>query len=154
MFIFAGHPLGVRHFFYKVGKKMISTKGRYALRIMIDLASQDPDKFIPLKDIAERQNISKKYLEIIIKDLVEGDLLISLSGKGGGYKLKRKPEEYPVGEIIELTEGSLAPVACLAEKAEECPRASGCITLPLWKEYGELVHNFFYNKKLSDLVEK
>jgi Rrf2 family protein len=154
MFIFAGHLLGVRHFFYKVGKKMISTKGRYALRIMIDLASQDPDKFIPLKDIAERQNISKKYLEIIIKDLVEGDLLISLSGKGGGYKLKRKPEEYPVGEIIELTEGSLAPVACLAEKAEECPRASGCITLPLWKEYGELVHNFFYNKKLSDLVEK
>lgn len=154
MFIFAGHPVGVRHFFYKVGKKMISTKGRYALRIMIDLASQDPDKFIPLKDIAERQNISKKYLEIIIKDLVEGDLLISLSGKGGGYKLKRKPEEYPVGEIIELTEGSLAPVACLAEKAEECPRASGCITLPLWKEYGELVHNFFYNKKLSDLVEK
>ena len=133
---------------------MISTKGRYALRIMIDLASQDPDKFIPLKDIAERQNISKKYLEIIIKDLVEGDLLISLSGKGGGYKLKRKPEEYPVGEIIELTEGSLAPVACLAEKAEECPRASGCITLPLWTEYGELVHNFFYEKKLSDLVEK
>lgn len=131
---------------------MISTKGRYALRIMIDLASQDSDAFIPLKDIAERQGISKKYLEIIIKDLVEGDLLTSLSGKGGGYKLKRKPEEYSVGEIIELTEGSLAPVACLAAKAEDCPRASGCITLPLWKEYSELVHNFFYNKKLSDLL--
>ena len=85
---------------------MISTKGRYALRIMIDLASQNSDAFIPLKDIAERQNISKKYLEIIIKDLVEGGLLDSLSGKGGGYKLKRKPEEYSVGEIIELTEGS------------------------------------------------
>ena len=133
---------------------MISTKGRYALRIMIDLASQDNESFIPLKDIAERQNISKKYLEIIIKDLVEGGLLISLSGKGGGYKLKRKPEEYTVGEIIELTEGSLAPVACLSEKAEECPRASACITLPLWKEYGELVHNFFYGKKLTDLIEK
>ncbi len=131
---------------------MISTKGRYALRIMIDLASQDSDAFIPLKDIAERQGISKKYLEIIIKDLVEGDLLTSLSGKGGGYKLKRKPEEYSVGEIIELTEGSLAPVACLAAKAEDCPRASGCITLPLWKEYGDQVHNFFYNKKLSDLL--
>lgn len=131
---------------------MISTKGRYALRIMIDLASQDSDAFIPLKDIAERQGISKKYLEIIIKDLVEGNLLTSLSGKGGGYKLKRKPEEYSVGEIIELTEGSLAPVACLAAKAEDCPRASGCITLPLWKEYSELVHNFFYNKKLSDLL--
>ncbi len=130
----------------------VSTKGRYALRIMIDLASQDSDAFIPLKDIAERQGISKKYLEIIIKDLVEGDLLTSLSGKGGGYKLKRKPEEYSVGEIIELTEGSLAPVACLAAKAEDCPRASGCITLPLWKEYGDLVHNFFYNKKLSDLL--
>lgn len=133
---------------------MISTKGRYALRIMIDLASQNSDTFIPLKDIAERQNISKKYLEIIIKDLVEGGLLDSLSGKGGGYKLKRKPEEYSVGEIIELTEGSLAPVACLTEKAEECPRASGCITLPLWKEYGDLVHNFFYGKKLTDLLEK
>ena len=126
---------------------MISTKGRYALRIMIDLASQDPDKFIPLKDIAERQNISKKYLEIIIKDLVEGGLLISLSGKGGGYKLKRKPEEYPVGEIIELTEGSLAPVACLAEKAEECPRASGCITLPLWKELGSRISDYLYPKR-------
>ncbi len=133
---------------------MISTKGRYALRIMIDLASQESDAFIPLKDIAERQQISKKYLEIIIKDLVEGGLLISLSGKGGGYKLKRKPEEYSVGEIIELTEGSLAPVACLSEKAEDCPRASACVTLPLWKEYAELVHNFFYSKKLSDLVEK
>ena len=131
---------------------MISTKGRYALRIMIDLASQNSDTFIPLKDIAERQNISKKYLEIIIKDLVEGGLLESLSGKGGGYKLKRKPEDYSVGEIIELTEVSLAPVACLTEKAEECPRASGCITLPLWKEYADLVHNFFYGKKLTDLL--
>ena len=132
---------------------MISTKGRYALRVMIDLAEQDSEKFIPLEEIATRQGISKKYLEIVLKSLVQQNFLKGLRGKGGGYKLTRKPEEYTVGEIIELTEGSLAPVACLAEKAEECPRASGCITLPLWKEYGELVHNFFYGKKLTDLVE-
>ena len=130
---------------------MISTKGRYALRVMIDLAEHDGDGYIPLKEIAERQEISKKYLEIIVKDLVQGKLIKGSSGRGGGYKLCRKPEEYPVGEIIELMEGSLASVACLAGNAEACPRASTCRTLPLWSEYDKVVHDFFYQKKLSDL---
>ncbi len=130
---------------------MISTKGRYALRVMIDLAEHDNGSYIPLKEIAERQEISKKYLEIIVKDLVQGKLIKGSSGRGGGYKLCRKPEEYPVGEIIELMEGSLASVACLAGNADACPRASTCRTLPLWSEYDKVVHDFFYQKKLSDL---
>ena len=90
---------------------MISTRGRYAIRVMIDLAENDSGSYIPLKDIAARQEISKKYLEIIVKDLVKGGLVVGVSGKGGGYKLCRKPEEYAVGEIIELMEGPLATVA-------------------------------------------
>lgn len=133
---------------------MISTKGRYALRVMIDLAEHPEGKHIPLKDIAERQQISKKYLEIIVKDLVTGKMLTGVSGKGGGYRLSRRPEEYSVGEIIELMEGSLASVACLENDAMPCPRADLCETLPLWKEYDELVHDFLYGKKLSDLVKK
>ena len=131
---------------------MISTKGRYAIRIMIDLAEQEKGKFIPLKDVAERQGISKKYLEIIVKDLVDGKLVKGASGKGGGYVLLRKPEEYSVGEIVELMEGTLAPVACLQKDAEACPRYAGCVTLPLWQELDQLVHDYLYNKKLSDLV--
>ncbi|MBQ7497781.1 MAG: Rrf2 family transcriptional regulator [Selenomonas sp.] len=131
---------------------MISTRGRYALRVMLDLAENDEGKFIPLKDIAARQEISKKYLEIIVKDLVTGGFLVGASGKGGGYKLCRKPEEYSVGEIIELMEGSLSPVACLSRKDFDCARQGGCKTLPLWTEYNQLVHDFFYNKKLTDLL--
>ena len=133
---------------------MISTKGRYALRVMIDLAEHTEEKYTPLKDVAERQKISKKYLEIIVKDLVAGKMVIGVSGKGGGYRLARKPEEYPVGEILELMEGSLATVACLENGALPCPRADQCETLPLWKEYDQLVHDFLYGKKLSDLIEK
>ena len=131
---------------------MISTRGRYALRVMIDLAEHPGDKYVPLKDIADRQMISKKYLEIIVKDLVKGKMVIGVSGKGGGYRLARKPEEYPIGEIIELMEGSLATVACLENGALPCPRAGSCETLPFWKEYNDLVHNFLYSRKLSDLV--
>lgn len=133
---------------------MISTRGRYALRVMIDLAKQPQDHYIPLKDIAERQGISKKYLEIIVKDMVGGGLLVGASGKGGGYKLCRSPEEYPVGEIIELMEGSLSSVACLADGAAPCPRAADCETLPLWAEYDRLTHDYFYGKRLSDLLKK
>ena len=93
---------------------MISTKGRYAIRVLLDLAEQKSDKYIPLKDIAERQGISKKYLEIIAKEMVAGGLLEGASGKGGGYKLRRKPEEYTIYEVLELMEGSLSPVVCLA----------------------------------------
>ncbi len=131
---------------------MISTKGRYALRVMVDLAERYGNDAIPLKEIAERQEISKKYLEIIVKDLVRGKLIKGSSGKGGGYVLCRKPEEYSVGEIIELTEGTLAPVYCLSSGAEVCPRAGVCKTLPLWNEFDRMVHDFFYNKKLSDLL--
>lgn len=133
---------------------MISTKGRYAIRVMIDLAKNDNGGYIPLKDVAARQEISKKYLEIIVKDMVSGGLLVGSSGKGGGYRLLRKPEEYTIGEIIELMEGSLSTVACLADGAAPCPRAAGCETLPLWAEYDKLTRDFFYGKRLSDLLKK
>ena len=131
---------------------MISTKGRYTIRVMIDLAEHDQGKYIPLKEIAARQEISKKYLEIIVKDMVAGGLLTGASGKGGGYRLNRKPEEYSVGEILELMEGTLSPVACLAEEVNDCPRKGACQTLPLWTEFDKLVHDFFFEKKLSDLI--
>ncbi len=131
---------------------MISTRGRYAIRVMLDLAENDNGSYIPLKDVAERQAISKKYLEIIVRDMVAGGLITGASGKGGGYKLIRKPEEYSIGEIVELMEGTLAPVACLAEKDYDCPRQEKCKTLPMWTEFYDMVHNFFYGKKLSDLL--
>ncbi|MDO5455754.1 MAG: Rrf2 family transcriptional regulator [Eubacteriales bacterium] len=133
---------------------MISTRGRYAIRVMIDLAENNTGSYIPLKDIAARQEISKKYLEIIVKDMVAGGLIVGASGKGGGYKLLRRPEEYTIGEIIELMEGSLTTVACLADGAAPCPRATACETLPLWAEYDKMTHDFFYGKHLSDLVKK
>ena len=132
----------------------ISTKGRYALRLLLDLAEHKDKGFIALKDIAERQGISKKYLEIIVKDMVGGGLLTGASGKGGGYKLCRKPEEYNIGEILELMEGSLATVACLACDAPACERAESCQTLPMWSEFDKLTHDYFYNKKLTDLIRE
>jgi len=131
---------------------VISTKGRYAIRVMLDLAENDCGKYIPLKDIAARQEISKKYLEIIVKEMVAGGLVAGASGKGGGYKLCRRPEEYTLDEILELMEGTLSPVACLSAGTNTCPRRGECQTLPLWAEYNELVHNFFHSKKLSDLL--
>lgn len=133
---------------------MITTKGRYGLRVMIDLAQHRGAGNIPLKDIADRQDISKKYLEIITKELVKGGMLQSISGKGGGYRLNREPDEYNVGEILELMEGSLSPVACLVPGAEPCPRADRCPTLPMWKEYNQMVQDFFRSKKLSDFLEE
>ncbi|MCI9448108.1 MAG: Rrf2 family transcriptional regulator [Lachnospiraceae bacterium] len=131
---------------------MISTKARYALRVMIDLAQNQEDNYIPLKEIAQRQEISEKYLEIILKILVSGKMVVGLRGKGGGYMLTRPPEEYIIGEIIELTDGPLSPVACLAPDAAECSRKDYCVTLPLWQKYESLVHNFFYSITLEDLV--
>ena len=132
---------------------MISTKGRYAIRFMIDLAQHTENRPIPLEEVSQRQEISKKYLEIVVKMLVIGKLVKGTSGKGGGYRLIRKPEEYTVGEILELTEGSLATVSCLQKDAKICPRASSCITLPMWKKYDAMVHDFFYSITLADLVE-
>ena len=131
---------------------MISTRGRYALRVMVDLAQHYGDNYIPLKEVAERQQISKKYLEPIVKDMVNGGLIVGSSGKGGGYRLLRKPEDYTVGEVVELMEGTLASVACLQKGAAPCPRAQTCQTLPLWTEYDKLTHDFFYGKKLTDLL--
>ena len=132
---------------------MVSTKGRYALRVMLDLAERGEEGCIPLRDIAARQGISKKYLEIIVRDLVDAKLVVGVSGKGGGYRLCRSPADYSVGEILERTEGPLAPVACLAaDGAPACPRAAECPTLPLWAGYDKLTHDYFYGKKLSDLM--
>jgi Rrf2 family protein len=131
---------------------MISTRGRYALRVMLDLAEHEGSHAVPLKEIAERQDLSKKYLEIIVKDMVKGKLIVGSSGKGGGYKLCRKADEYSVGEILELMEGTLSSVACLADSSQECPRKEFCQTLPMWKEFDRLVHDFFYSRKLSDLL--
>lgn len=132
---------------------MISTKGRYALRVMIDLAEHNEERYVPLKEIAERQGISKKYLEIIVKDLVKAGLLKGTSGKGGGYQLCRKPAEYNVGEILEVSEGTLALVSCLAEGSAQCERAAQCQTLPMWSELDGIIHDYFYGKKLSELVK-
>ncbi|WP_408071960.1 RrF2 family transcriptional regulator [Butyrivibrio sp. JL13D10] len=131
---------------------MFSTKGRYALRVMIDLAQQNSSDYIPLKDIADRQDISKKYLEIIAKEMVKGGLIVGASGKHGGYKLLRDPSEYSVGEIIELMEGTFSPVICLEENAEECPRVDKCKTVKMWKEFYEMERTYFYEKKISDLL--
>lgn len=132
---------------------MISTKGRYAIRFMIDLAEQSEEALVPLDDVAKRQGISKKYLEIVVKLLVSGKLVKGTSGKGGGYRLLRKPEEYTIGEILKITEGSLATVACLHDDAEECPREGICKTLPMWKKFDSLIHDFFEQITLKDLID-
>lgn len=131
---------------------MISTRGRYALRVMIDLAEHLSASYIPLKDIAERQQISEKYLESIVKVLVKNGMLEALRGKGGGYRLSRSPQEYTVGAILRLTEGSLAPVACLENKDMCCPRTTFCQTLPMWQKLDTLINNFFDSYTLSDLA--
>ena len=132
---------------------IISTKGRYALRVMIDLAKNQDGNYIPLKEIAERQEISEKYLEAILKLLVNEKLVTGLRGKGGGYMLSRAPEDYTVWEIISCAENSLAPVASLEEGAEECKRALSCETLPMWKEFNKTVKDFFEKYTLKDLTQ-
>lgn len=131
---------------------MISTRGRYALRVMIDLAEQQAEGYVPLKEIAARQEISEKYLESILKLLVKGKILTGLRGKGGGYRLNRAPEEYTVTDILELTEESLAPVACLDKSADPCPRAAQCRTLDMWKGLDALVRDYFDHITLADLA--
>ena len=131
---------------------MISTRGRYALRVMIDLAEQQTSRFIPLKEVAERQEISEKYLESIVKNLVQNGYLEGLRGKGGGYRLVKPPEEYTVGAILRLMEGSLAPVSCLEPRAYPCTREQHCRTLPMWKQLYELVNNFFDGITIADLI--
>ncbi len=133
---------------------LISTRGRYALRVIIDLAENRGKGYIPMKDVAERQNISLKYLEKIMPILIKNKLIEGIHGKGGGYKLIREPEEYVVGEILRLTEGSLAPVACLEEDSQPCERASECRTLSMWKEFYRLTNDYFNSVTISDLMKK
>ena len=132
---------------------MISTRGRYALRVMIDLAERQTSDFTPLKEIAARQEISEKYLESIVKNLVQNGFLEGLRGKGGGYRLVRAPEEYTVGSILRLMEGSLAPVACLEQRALPCSREEKCRTLPMWKKLYAMLNDFFDGVTLADLID-
>ena len=132
---------------------MVSTKGRYALRIMLDLAQQEPGAFIPLPAIAERQEASEKYLESILKSLVQSQFLTGVRGKGGGYRLTRPPEQYTVGSILRLTEGSLAPVACLEQEHVDCPRMADCRTLPMWRKLNTMIQDFFDGITLADLMD-
>ena len=131
---------------------MISTRGRYALRVMIDLAEHTQSAYVPMKEIAERQGISLKYLEKILPVLAKNHLIDGVHGKGGGYKLTRKPEEYAVGEILRLTEGDLAPVSCLECNAEACSRISECRTLPMWSKLHNLINTYLDGVTIADLM--
>ena len=131
---------------------LISTKGRYALRVMIDLAEHQTEGYVPLKEVAERQDISEKYLESIIKLLVRGKLLTGLRGKGGGYRLTKSPEEYSVGAVLRLTEESLAPVACLEGESVSCPRMAECRTLPMWRGLDKVIRDYLDNITVADLT--
>lgn len=130
----------------------ISTKGRYAIRVMLDLAEQGTEAYIPLMDIAKRQGISEKYLESIVAVLSKNDFLSSLRGKGGGYKLNRPPEEYTVGSILKLVEGSFAPVACLEKKPNRCERVAECQTVKMWEGLEKLMEEYFAGITLADLM--
>ena len=131
---------------------MISTKGRYALRVMVDIAENQRDGYIPLKEIAYRQDISEKYLEAIVKGLVKERYLTGLRGKSGGYRLTRAPEDYTVGAILRITEGSLAPVTCLTPGASPCDRLANCRTYEMWKGLNDLISNYFSHITLADLA--
>ena len=131
----------------------ISTKGRYALRMMLDLALNEENGYIPIKEIAKRQGISDKYLEQIISILNHAGFVRSVRGAGGGYMLTKKPSEYTVGMILRLTEGSMAPVSCLEDEVNTCDRAENCVTLGVWKKLYSAINDVVDNITLEDLVE-
>lgn len=132
---------------------MISTRGRYALRVLIDLAQNNGDGFIPMKDVAARQGISLKYLEQILPILTKNKLVETAHGKGGGYRLAKEPDEIKVGDIFRLTEKDLSPVACLAEGAEKCEREAICPTLDFWKGFKEVIDTYIDGKTLKDFIK-
>ena len=132
----------------------ITSKGRYALRIMVDLAQQNPETFIPLKEISERQEISEKYSEMIIGLLSKAGLVYSSRGKGGGYKLVRPAEKCSVGSVIKASEGSLAPVTCLEHSENICPNAGACKTLPMWTELERRIEEYLESVSIADLVKQ
>ena len=131
---------------------LVSTKGRYALRILLELAQYDRGRYMPLPLIAEKQDISEKYLESIVSLLAKGGLVEGIRRKGGGYRLRRALQDYSVGEILRLTEGSLAPVACLEQNPVECRRMAECRTLPMWRKLNTMINDYFDGITLADLV--
>ena len=131
---------------------MISTKGRYALRVLIDMAENQKDGYLPLKEIAVRQEISEKYLESIIKILVKGQIVTALRGKGGGYRLNKSPSQISVEQILILTEGTLAPVSCLEKGNPSCQKMSVCHTLSLWQGLDRAIHEYLAKYSIQDLM--
>lgn len=131
---------------------MISTKGRYSIRVLLDLAEHRNGSFIPMKEVAARQDISLKYIERLMPALKAAGLVESVHGIGGGYRLAREPEDYTLWEILQLAEGDLAPVACLQADAEVCRRAAECRTLTVWQGYYQLTRDYFSRITLSDLM--
>ncbi len=131
---------------------MISTRGRYALRVMIDIASNQGDKYVPMKDVASRQGLSLKYLERLLPSLTKSGLVKGIQGKGGGYRLTRDPGEYPIGEILRIMEKDLAPVSCLAEGAPECANKKRCKTVAFWEGLDKAVNDYIDSRTLKDLL--
>ena len=131
---------------------LVSTRGRYALRILVDLAEHRAEAYVTLRELAERQEISEKYLESIVKELVRAGILEGLRGKGGGYRLGREPERISVLEVLERMEGTLAPVACLEPEGKPCARAASCRTLPLWKGLDETVRGYLGQFSIQSLM--
>jgi Rrf2 family protein len=132
---------------------LISTKGRYALRVLTDMAEHQSAGYLPLKEIAQRQEISEKYLENIVKSLVKNGILVGLRGKGGGYRLSKTPDQITVGSILRMTEGSLSPVACLEDGAAPCTRMAVCKTLPMWQGLDKLIRDYLDGYTISDLMQ-
>ena len=132
---------------------IVSTKGRYALRVMVSFARRGGEEYIPLKEIAEEEGISQKYLESIMTTLSKAGFVDAVHGKGGGYRLNRKPEEYTVGSILKLTEGSLATVSCTSQGPAACSRSTCCNTLPMWEKLDGMVDAFFEGITLADLLK-
>lgn len=131
---------------------MVSTKGRYALTVMVDLAKNEDGGYVSLSDIAERENLSMKYLESIISILNKGGMLLSLRGKNGGYKLAREPKDYNINEILLLTEGTLAPVNCIMQDGVQCDKAATCSTLPLWAGLDKVIEGYLSDITLEDII--
>lgn len=130
---------------------LISTRGRYAIRVMLDLAENASEHYIPMKEVAERQNLSLKYIERIVPVLTKNGFIEGVHGKGGGYRLTKTPKDYKIGEILRLTEGDLSPVACLECGAEPCDRAESCKTLPMWRQFKQMIDQYFDGITLEDL---
>ena len=132
---------------------IVSTKGRYALRVMVCLAQRQREEFVPLKEIAELENMSQKYLESIMTVLSKAGFVDAAHGKGGGYRLNRTPGEYTVGSILKLTEGSLAAVSCTSQGPAACGRSACCQTKPMWDKLDAMIDSFFEGITLADLLE-